>query len=94
LNQIVNLVDSTRVVCTSVGPFAKYGTELLAACAHYGTNYCDITGEIHWVRRMIDEFDEVAVKSGAKIISCCANDCIPWDITTFKLAQELKKKGE
>jgi len=44
------MVKITKVVCSTVGPFAKYGSRLVAACAHFGTNYCDITGEVHWVR--------------------------------------------
>ena len=40
----------TRVVCTTVGPYAKYGSELVAACAAAGTHYCDLTGEVRWMR--------------------------------------------
>jgi len=58
----------------------KYGTELLAACAHYGTNYCDITGEVFWVRNMIEKYDEIAKESGAKLLSSCGNDCVPYDL--------------
>ena len=59
---------------------------LVATCAHLGTHYADITGEVHWVRGMIERYDVKAVETGAKLLSCCACDCIPWDLTTFKLA--------
>ena len=42
------LAARTRVVCTTVGPYALYGTPLLAACARTGTHYCDLTGEVQW----------------------------------------------
>lgn len=45
-----------------------------------GTHYCDITGETDWVRQMIDLYDDAARKTGAKIISFCGHDCIPWDL--------------
>src|SRR5687768_8139002 len=38
----------TRVVATTVGPYAKYGSDLVAACAAAGTHYADITGEVQW----------------------------------------------
>ena len=58
------LVKRTAVVCSTVGPFAKYGSELVAACAEHGTDYCDITGEAHWIRAMLDANEKAAKKSG------------------------------
>jgi short subunit dehydrogenase-like uncharacterized protein len=51
---------------------------LVALCANLGTNYCDITGEVGWVREMIERYDDIAFKNGAKIVNCCACDSIPW----------------
>ena len=36
----------TRVVCTTVGPYLKYGEALLAAVVNAGTDYVDLTGEV------------------------------------------------
>ncbi len=46
------LATRTAVVCTTVGPYAKYGSRLVEACAKNGTSYCDLTGEVHWMQRM------------------------------------------
>ena len=51
------LAASTRVVATTVGPYAKYGKPLVAACAESGTHYADLTGEVGFVRDVIDSFD-------------------------------------
>ena len=40
------LVSGTKVVCTTVGPYALYGSTLVALCAELGTHYCDLTGEV------------------------------------------------
>ncbi|RLA37553.1 MAG: saccharopine dehydrogenase, partial [Gammaproteobacteria bacterium] len=48
------LTESTRVVLTTVGPYASYGSELVAACVRNGTHYCDLAGEVQWMRAMID----------------------------------------
>ncbi|MEL6367734.1 MAG: saccharopine dehydrogenase NADP-binding domain-containing protein, partial [Pseudomonadota bacterium] len=47
-----SLAERTRVVATTVGPYSLYGNELVAACARTGTHYCDLAGEVPWVRRM------------------------------------------
>ncbi|MEO0788845.1 MAG: saccharopine dehydrogenase NADP-binding domain-containing protein, partial [Bacteroidota bacterium] len=49
------MVQRTQVMCTTVGPYAKYGSKLVAACVEQGTHYCDLTGEVQWIRRMIDQ---------------------------------------
>ncbi len=68
------------------------GSPLVECCAKYGTNYVDITGEKEWSMKMIAQWDTLAQKTGAKIISFCGHDSVPWDLTTFKLVEALKKK--
>ena len=66
-----------------MGPFAKYGTPLLAACAAAGTSYVDITGESPWVRDMIAAHNDTAKATGALIVPMCGYDSIPSDLGTF-----------
>jgi short subunit dehydrogenase-like uncharacterized protein len=70
----------TRVVLTTVGPYALYGKELVASCAEHGTDYCDLTGEVPFMRDVIDAHEEAASKSGARIVHCCGFDSIPSDL--------------
>jgi len=79
----------TKVVCTTAGPFAKYGSELVAACADAGTHYCDLTGEVQWMRRMIDAHHERARATGARIVHASGFDSIPSDLGTWALQQEF-----
>ncbi len=87
-----SLAARTRVVCTTVGPYAKYGSELVAACAHEGTHYCDLAGEPLWMRRMIDENHDLAARTGARIVSSCGYDAIPSDLGTWALQQEMSSR--
>src|SRR5688500_15321198 len=48
-----SLVEQTRVVITTVGPYVKYGEPLVKACAEHGTDYVDLTGEPEFVSQMI-----------------------------------------
>lgn len=79
------LTARTSVVCTTVGPYAQYGSELVASCVEHGTDYCDLTGEVHWVRQMLDEHHERAQQTGARIVHFCGFDSIPSDLGTLML---------
>ena len=54
------MIDQTKSVVTTVGPYLLYGNELLAACAASGTDYFDLCGETPWMRRMIDAHEATA----------------------------------
>ena len=75
------LARNAKVVLSTAGPFALYGSELVAACVRHGTHYVDITGETPWVRRMIDLHHADAQHKGARIIPFCGFDSIPSDLS-------------
>jgi short subunit dehydrogenase-like uncharacterized protein len=87
---LASMARSTKVVCTTVGPYAKYGSGLVAACARAGTDYCDLTGEPQWIRRMIDAHDEEARRTEARIVHCCGFDSIPSDLGTLVMQTHAK----
>lgn len=86
------LTRRTRVVITTVGPYAKYGSSLVAACVRNGTHYCDLAGEAQWIQRMIDEHHDAAAASGARIVHCCGFDSVPSDMSVWYLQQEAKSR--
>ncbi len=91
---VAALAARTRVVCTTVGPYAQYGSPLVEACAKAGTHYCDLTGELHWIRQMIDEHHETAVASGARIVPTCGFDSIPSDLGAWAMQREsIARRG-
>jgi short subunit dehydrogenase-like uncharacterized protein len=84
---LAELARRTRAICSTVGPYALYGSELVSACADTGTHYCDLSGEVHWMRRMIDAHQERAVETGARIVHSCGFDSIPSDLGCLFLQQ-------
>lgn len=89
------LAQSTRVVCATVAPSALHASEMVVACAYNGTDYCDLSGELHWIRDMIDRHDEAARASGARILNACGFDSIPSDLgVQFLQEQALARFGE
>lgn len=87
------LAQDTKVVVTTVGPYAKYGMPLVAACAAAGTHYADLTGEVLFVRRSADAYHETAEASGAKIVHACGFDSIPSDLGVLLTAERAAADG-
>jgi short subunit dehydrogenase-like uncharacterized protein len=81
------MAAQTRVVCTTVGPYAQYGSELVAACIAHKADYVDLTGEVQWVKRMIDAHHEEAKAAGVRIVHCCGFDSIPSDMGVYALQE-------
>lgn len=86
------MAAATRVVLTTVGPYALYGSELVAACVAAGTDYCDLSGEVPWMRQMLDVHRGSAAESGARIVHCCGFDSIPSDLGVFFLQQAAHER--
>jgi short subunit dehydrogenase-like uncharacterized protein len=88
------LCASARVVVSTVGPYALYGEPLIKVCSETGTDYCDLTGEVQWIRRMVQRYEETARHSGARIVHCCGFDSLPSDLGVhFLQGQALRLFG-
>lgn len=88
------LAADTVVVATAVGPYSRYGMPLVEACAEHGTSYCDITGEILFMRRSMDAVQSHAAATGARIVHACGYDSVPSDLAVHLLAARAAAEGE
>jgi short subunit dehydrogenase-like uncharacterized protein len=84
------MCSATRAVASTVGPYALFGEPLIRACVGTGTDYCDLTGEPQWIRRMLQKYEATARKSGARIVHCCGFDSIPSDLGVHFLQREAR----
>ena len=89
LNEIV---PRAKVICTTVGPYAIYGTQLVEACIRHNTHYCDLTGEVQWMRKTIDLFHDKAKSNQTKIVHTCGFDSVPSDMGVYYMQSEILKK--
>jgi short subunit dehydrogenase-like uncharacterized protein len=89
---LAEMVTSTRTVISTVGPYAKYGSALVAACVAHGTHYCDLAGEAQWIRQMIDQHHGAAAGNGTRIVHCCGFDSVPMDVGVWFLQQEAMRR--
>ncbi|WP_367319537.1 trans-acting enoyl reductase family protein [Streptomyces sp. HUAS ZL42] len=83
------LAQHARVVATTVGPYVRYGEELLAACADSGADYLDLTGEPEFVDLMYVRHDARARETGARLVHACGFDSIPHDLGVYFTVREL-----
>lgn len=86
------LASSARVIISTVGPYARFGTPLVEACAAKGTHYCDLTGEPQWMASIFEKVSALAEETGARLVHCCGFDSIPSDLGVFVAQQTMMKK--
>ena len=89
---LVKMTERTKVICTTVGPYAKYGSKLVKSCVKSKTHYCDLAGEAQWIRKMIDTYHEAATDNQIKIVNSCGFDSVPSDLGVYYIHKNLLKK--
>ncbi len=85
------MVEQTRSVLSTVGPYQLYGSDLVAACAASGTDYLDLCGEPIWMHQMIHAHEAAAKASGARIVFSCGFDSVPFELGALFVQQEAKR---
>ncbi|KAF4668991.1 hypothetical protein FOL46_001672 [Perkinsus olseni] len=93
MDSVTAMVKNTRLVLNCVGPYALYGEPVVAACAEQGTDYMDLSGEVHFIEKMQLKYTEKARKSGAMIMSACAWDSVPEDLGFQLVRDKMVKQG-
>jgi short subunit dehydrogenase-like uncharacterized protein len=91
LDGLTAMCKQAKVVMSTVGPYDLYGETLIQACVETGTDYCDLTGEPHWIKKMLEAYEDQAKKSGARIVHCTGFDSIPSDLGVYYTQREAKK---
>ena len=86
---IASMVQQTKCVLTTVGPYQLYGSNILQQCAAKGTDYVDLCGEPGWMHEMIDEHADKAKETGARIVFSCGFDSIPFDLGVYFLQNKV-----
>ena len=92
VESLTAIAEQTRVVCTTVGPYLDYGAALVEACIKGGADYCDLTGETPFIRKMVDKFHQSAADSGRRIVNCCGYDSIPSDLGCLMVQRAAKER--
>ncbi|MCW3068809.1 MAG: hypothetical protein JWL67_1434 [Solirubrobacterales bacterium] len=93
-SSLAAMASRTRVVLNLVGPYTLYGRPVIEACVAAGAHYADLTGEIPFVRRMIDEFDRPATAAAVKIVQVCGFEALPADLMVLLAAESARERWD
>ncbi|MEU9340149.1 saccharopine dehydrogenase NADP-binding domain-containing protein [Streptomyces sp. NPDC048278] len=83
------LAGHARVVATTVGPYGRYGEDLVAACADTGADYLDLCGEPEFVDLTYVRHDARARETGARLVHACGFDSVPHDLGAYFTVRRL-----
>jgi short subunit dehydrogenase-like uncharacterized protein len=86
------MASRARVVLDLVGPYTLYGEPVIEACVANGAHYADLTGEMPFVRRMIDGFHGRAADAGVKIVQVCGFEALPPDLGVHLAAETARER--
>ena len=83
------MTQKTKVICSTVGPYSKYGSLLVKSCIKTNTHYCDLAGEAQWIRKIVDTYHQEAKNQKTRIVNSCGFDSIPSDIGVYFIHKNL-----
>jgi short subunit dehydrogenase-like uncharacterized protein len=88
------MASRARVVLNLVGPYTLYGRPVIEACVAGGAHYADLTGEIPFVREMIDAFHGDAARAGVKVVQVCGFEALPPDLAVLLAAEAARERWQ
>ena len=84
------MASACKVVLNTAGPYAKYGSNVVESCARLGTDHVDLNGEPLWMHEVLNQYEEMARESGARIVFSCGFDSIPTDLGVQFLQEQAQ----
>jgi short subunit dehydrogenase-like uncharacterized protein len=86
------MASRATVVLDLVGPYTRYGRPVIEACIEEGAHYADLTGEIPFVREMIDVAQGRAEEAGVKVVNISGFEALPADLSVALAAQTARDR--
>merc|ERR1719491_2327016 len=90
---MLSMAESSRVVVSCAGPYLRYGEAAVVACIEGKAHYVDITGEVAWVSRMINDYNSSAEKAGVALLPFSGYDCLPAELGMLLAGSALEEHG-
>ena len=89
---LVEAVGRARVVLACAGPYRQCGMPLVRAAVKAKTDYLDLCGEPQFFDDALVECEEEARSNNVLIVSACAFDCVPAELSAALVAREVRKR--
>ena len=91
---LARLAESTRLVLSTVGPYARLGMPMVTACVQAGTDYVDLAGEVPFLRACIDRHQEQAEQQRVRLVQTCGIIAAGIDLAVWDLARQAAAADE
>lgn len=85
------MTRDTKLVITTVGPYAIYGEKLVASCIENKAHYLDLTGEPHFVNQIKTKYEQKALDNDVMIVHSCGFESIPPDVGVYTALNKLNE---
>ena len=89
---LIEAVGRARVVLACAGPYRQCGMPLVRAAVKAETDYLDLCGEPQFFDDALVECEEEARSNNVLIVSACAFDCVPAELSAALVAREVRKR--
>jgi short subunit dehydrogenase-like uncharacterized protein len=91
-DSLAAMAARAKTVLNMVGPYTLYGRPVIEACVAGGAHYADLTGEIPFVRQIIDAYDARAQAAGVKLVQVCGFEALPSDLAVLLAAETAHER--
>jgi len=91
-DSLAAMASRAKVVLNLVGPYTLYGRPVIEACVAGGAHYADLTGEIPFVRQIIDAFDSPAAEAQIKLVQVCGFEALPADLAVLLAIETARER--
>jgi len=76
-DSLQNMASQAKILLNLVGPYQKYGQQVVKACIENGTSHVDISGEPQFMEGMQLRYNKEAELAGVHIVNACGYDSVP-----------------
>ena len=89
---LIEVLKTAKIVLACAGPYNRCGMPLVKAAIEATTDYLDLCGEPQFFDETLHEFEDVAREKNVLIVSACAFDCVPAELSATLVAREVRKR--
>jgi len=86
------LAGRSRVLLNLAGPYAERGEPVIQACLLGRCHHLDLSGEVFWMRQMLQRHHAEAIRRGVMLVGACGYEALPFDLATQAVAQALLER--
>jgi len=92
--KLLHVLSQARVVLSCAGPYRDpkvNSASIVEAAIMTGTDYLDLCGEPQFFEDILVQYEFEARRRGVLVVSACAFDCVPADLSVRMVSRELRR---